>query len=549
MSGVVVACGLVGIGLALTGGPVAAAPTPSPSGAPEVPKASGEEVCTVTDNRTRELSGIIATESGYIVVNDGTDIQSRKRVFFLDDKCKVVKDVSFPSSPRDPEDLALSPDGNTVWIADIGDNATNDERRPHVALWSMPVDGSTRPVIHRVAYPEREPRDAEALLIAADGTPVIVSKTTGKAEIFVPEGPLQANNEEPVSMRKAGELTLPRTQTENPLLAAGRLTVTGAARSADGRKVVLRTYADAFEWDVPDGDIVKALTTGTPRVTPLADAFGEGISFSADGSKYVTVSDVGTLGDDSDVIIMSYTPTKVEATPAGDDPAGGNEQSWFDTLSLQDITYLIAAVGVVGALMVGAGIFGIVQARRRGGKTAAEPPKKVGRQPVKGAVAPPPDRRRGDDFDRSGPVDDRAAGGVYGGRSGGGGGRSAGGGGVYGGRSGAGGATGGSAGGGGVYGGRSAGGGGVYGGGTRDGGPSGGRGGGGGVYGGGRDYQDGGDSRGGWDRRDDPEPYGDPRRRPAGGSRPGRARPGDYPPAGYDDHAGAYGPAQGHHPH
>ncbi|MEV0610423.1 hypothetical protein AB0I61_29095 [Polymorphospora rubra] len=509
MSGVVVACGLVGIGLALTGGPASAAPTPEPSGAAEVPKASGEEVCTVTDSRTRELSGIIATENGYIVVNDGTDIQARKRVFFLDDSCKVVKDVSFPSSPRDPEDLALSPDGSTVWIADIGDNATNEERRPHVALWSMPIDGSTRPVLHRVAYPEREPRDAEALLIAADGTPVIVSKTTGKAEIFVPEGPLEPNNDEPVPMRKAGELTLPRTQTENPLLAAGRLTVTGAARSADGRKVVLRTYADAFEWDVPDGDIVKALTSGTPRVTPLADAFGEGISFSADGSKYVTVSDVGTLGDDSDVVIMSYTPTKVEATPAEDDAAGGNEQSWLDTLSLQDITYLIGAVGVVGAVLVGVGIFGIVQARRRGGDTAAAgPPKKVGRQPVKGAAVPPPPSRRRDDVDRSGPIGDERPGG------------------------------------GGVYGGRSAGGG-VYGGGQRDEGPRGARGG--GVYGGGRDYQDGGgrggDPRGGWDYQ------ADPRGRAGGGQRPGRARPDGYPPDGYDDHAGAYGPTPGHQPY
>ncbi|MEV0394021.1 hypothetical protein [Polymorphospora rubra] len=544
MSGVVVACGLVGIGLALTGGPASAAPTPEPSGAAEVPKASGEEVCTVTDSRTRELSGIIATENGYIVVNDGTDIQARKRVFFLDDSCKVVKDVSFPSSPRDPEDLALSPDGSTVWIADIGDNATNEERRPHVALWSMPIDGSTRPVLHRVAYPEREPRDAEALLIAADGTPVIVSKTTGKAEIFVPEGPLEPNNDEPVPMRKAGELTLPRTQTENPLLAAGRLTVTGAARSADGRKVVLRTYADAFEWDVPDGDIVKALTSGTPRVTPLADAFGEGISFSADGSKYVTVSDVGTLGDDSDVVIMSYTPTKVEATPAEDDAAGGNEQSWLDTLSLQDITYLIGAVGVVGAVLVGVGIFGIVQARRRGGDTAAAgPPKKVGRQPVKGAAVPPPPSRRRDDVDRSGPIGDErpGGGGVYGGRSAGGGGRS---GGVYGGRSEAGGAPAGGGSGGGVYGGRSAGGG-VYGGGQRDEGPRGARGG--GVYGGGRDYQDGGgrggDPRGGWDYQ------ADPRGRAGGGQRPGRARPDGYPPDGYDDHAGAYGPTPGHQPY
>ena len=53
--------------------------------------------------------------------------------------------------------------------------------------------------------------------------------------------------------------------------------------SPDGTRIVLRTYADAFEWDVPDGDIVTAVTTGKPRVTPLADEFGESIAYTPDG--------------------------------------------------------------------------------------------------------------------------------------------------------------------------------------------------------------------------------------------------------------------------
>ncbi len=110
-------------------------------------------------------------------------------------------------------------------------------------------------------------------------------------------------------MKKLGDIELPRTDTENPLSTFGRVAITGAARSLDGSRVVLRTYADAFEYDVANGDIVTALTTTTPRVTALADPFGEAISYSTDGKTFLTVSDAGHLEDEDPVNILSYTPS------------------------------------------------------------------------------------------------------------------------------------------------------------------------------------------------------------------------------------------------
>lgn len=357
-----VALGLVA--LIVGGGPARAAPAPAPSGAGGQ-VAVGKKACTAKDQRLRELSGMIATAKGYIVINDSTDDPGKKPVFFLDKTCRVVDTVSFPTEPRDPEDLALSPDGKTVWIGDIGDNATATERRTRVALWSMPVDGSTKPVLHRVSYPQNKPHDAEALLIADDGSPIIITKTGGKAEIFRPSAPLKKNNETPVPLQQVGEITLPKTSTTVLLGAAGRLTVTGAARSPDGARVALRTYADAFEWDVAGGDIVKALTTGKPRVTALGDEFGEAIAYTPDGKTFVTVSDLGSQSEDSQVVIQSYTPATTLAQPAADAAAGkADGQSWTDKLTLQDINYLVGAVGVIGAILVGVGIFGIVRARR-----------------------------------------------------------------------------------------------------------------------------------------------------------------------------------------
>ncbi|MFF5179209.1 hypothetical protein ACFY2Q_14415 [Micromonospora sp. NPDC000316] len=559
VSSVTVALGLLGATVALAGVAVAA-PAPGQSEPPAV--TPGKKLCTVADERLRELSGLVATKSGYIVINDSTEIPARKRVFFLDSKCKIAREpVQYSGAgPFDTEDLALSPDGKTLWIADTGDNVTAKERRKRVALWSMPVAGTSKPVLHRLSYPEGKPHDAEALLIGDDGKPLIITKvTSGKAEIYTPAAALKTGDTDPVPMRKVGDIALPATETDNPLNTFGRVAITGAARSPDGARVVLRTYADAFEYDVAGGDIVGALTTGKPRVTPLADPFGEAISYTPDGKSFVTVSDGGQFSEDDPVDILSYQPSTSTAVPLAADAAAkpAASRSWFDGLSFDEITYLVGAVGVVGLLLVGAGIFGIVRARRRPPTAGSErsdpddePVDPVGRGNVDGR--PAADDRRGGVYGggapaggavygagagRGGPAP--AAGAVYGGgrpaaadgggygapRPGAGGG--AGGGGVYGGGGRAPGAGGG--------GGRPAGGGGR---------PPGGGGGrpGGGVYGGGGQPPSGGPAGGG--RAEPPRRGGqDPDYR---GQRSPRRRDEDAPVDPYGQYPGGRrGPHRG----
>ncbi|MGC4852560.1 hypothetical protein ACLQ24_04025 [Micromonospora sp. DT4] len=369
VSSVTVALGLLGATVALAGVAVAA-PAPAPGSSQPPAATPGKKRCSVTDERLRELSGLVATKTGYIVINDGTDVEGRKRVFFLDSKCKVVKEpVRYSGQgPFDTEDLALSPKGDTLWIGDIGDNTTSKERRTRIAVWTMPITGNKQPLLHRLSYPENKPHDAEALLVGAGGLPLIITKVaSGNSEIFTPAAKLKNGDTTPVPMKKVGEIKLPKTTTENPLSVYGRAAITGAARSPDGTRVVIRTYADAFEYDVTGDDIVGALTTGKPRVTPLADPFGEAISYTPDGKTFVTVSDGGQLTADEPVDVLSYTPSTSAAAPlagaAGPKPAAG--KSWIDGLSFDDITYLVGAVGVLGLLLVGAGIVGIVRARRR----------------------------------------------------------------------------------------------------------------------------------------------------------------------------------------
>ncbi|WP_433350347.1 hypothetical protein [Micromonospora sp. CA-111912] len=288
--------------------PVAAAGPPT-----VLSSAAGTPVCQVRDGRLNEISGMAATGDGFVVVNDGADEDARRRIFFLDADCAVVRTVRYPSRPRDTEDLGVGADG-TVWVADVGDN---DRSRRTVALWRL-RPGGKRPVLYRLAYPDG-PHDAEAILVAGDGRPLIVTKQGGDAGLYRPAAALRSGATVPLT--RVGQVRLPSTRTRNPFSFLGRAVVTGGATAPDGRRVVLRTYADAFEFDVSGGDVVAALTTGTPRVVPLPDEpQGESVTYSRDGRSLLTVSETAGQPPGTRPTILRYglTPTPAPTRPRTD---------------------------------------------------------------------------------------------------------------------------------------------------------------------------------------------------------------------------------------
>jgi hypothetical protein len=318
----------------------------SPTGAP---LRAPTNVCVVDDPRATELSGLVATPTGYVAINDGQERASQVHLVYLDLSCKVTKVTGYPTAARDPEDLAVAPDG-TLWVADTGDNITSENRRPTVALWKVPPTGS--PVIHRLTYPDG-PHDAEALLFGPDGRPIVVTKeVSGVAGLYVPTADLQPGTQAGVKLRRVGEFRAEAHGENNALGALGEVLVTGAARAPDGRKVALRTYTAAYEWDVPDGDIVKAITTGTPRHTALPDEpQGEAIAYTPDGTAFLTLSDEAHA-----TTLRKTTPSTaalVTAPPSGSPPpppapTGLASIPLWVTLPAAAIGLGLAAVGFLG---------------------------------------------------------------------------------------------------------------------------------------------------------------------------------------------------------
>ncbi|WP_328470622.1 esterase-like activity of phytase family protein [Actinoplanes sp. NBC_00393] len=347
------------VGAALAAILLAAGSVPAAAGAPE-------PVCRIEDDRLVEISGLVTDGSGYVVVNDGADDPDGRRIFFLNRRCGVSRTVGYPSRPRDTEDLARGPDG-TLWVGDIGDNGRNRET---IALWRL-APGGRAPKIYRMAYPDG-PHDAEALLVSGDGTPVVVTKDPMTAGVYVPAVALKAGKTTP--LRKVGDVAVPLTATSNPFGLPGRVVITGGATSPDGGRVVLRTYADAFEFDVSGGDVVRAITEGKPREIALPDEpQGEAIAYSRDGTALLTVS------EGRDAQLLRYPLAGVTPVPAGSPSAAAPSSSTPSLPSAsapeQQAVEPVAASGSpglpVGALVAGvalagaAGVLALVMLRRR----------------------------------------------------------------------------------------------------------------------------------------------------------------------------------------
>jgi hypothetical protein len=355
--------------------PASAAPSPVPLPSPS----PGTQQCTV-DSALVGITGLAVTSNGYAVTVKG-GVSINVKIYLLDNECRRGKTLAYNAGngPRDPQDIQLDGHGD-YWVADTGDDPVNPTRTS-VSVWKVTAEG--RATLYRFSFPDR-PQSAQALLLNGNGEPVIITDNPkGSAGIYVPAGPLDATGH-PVLLKKAGEFTPQDTGTENKLGKIGTSRVTGAANSHDGKHVAIRTFADAYEWSVNNGDVVGALTTGTPKITPLPnEPQGTALAYSRDGASFLTVSDLPT-GAPTQMLKYKVSPPAAAAKPAPAAPAiagKGDTRSWFGKLNLQDLLRIVGAVGVLGLLMVVGGIIGIRQARKRA-RLAALAARRQGPPPV-----------------------------------------------------------------------------------------------------------------------------------------------------------------------
>ena len=237
----------------------------------------GSDVCQVTDPRIIEGSGLLVRPDGYDVINDSGD---QVEVFHLDRGCQTTAVTVAAIDPRDTEDLTAGPDG-LLYVADIGDN---NAVRGSVAVEVVSPADSGATQIRRFHYPDGA-HDAESLFVQSDGRIVIVTKSlTGLSGVYRSTEPIDrapGASQMPQSLNKIGQLQIEKTDTPGgPVGWIGSRLVTGAAASADGTLIALRTYTDAYIWDLDDPDIASTLVGKKATVVPLPPSpQGEAIAF------------------------------------------------------------------------------------------------------------------------------------------------------------------------------------------------------------------------------------------------------------------------------
>jgi len=234
-----------------------------------------------------ELSGLVLSRTQRRVLWTHNDSGDRARIFAVSPGGRLLAELTIEGAENvDWEDIAVGPAagaGDALYIGDIGDNA---EQRAEIVVYRIAEPrvagggGRLTALAERLTlrYPD-SPHDAEALLAdPSSGALVVVTKTiVGPSRVYVADRPSAGLT---TTMRRAGTVPAGR----NGLITAGDV-------SADGRTIVVRTYARALAWSRRRGESLASAMRRRPCVVGagLFEGQSEALALTRDGRAFYTV--------------------------------------------------------------------------------------------------------------------------------------------------------------------------------------------------------------------------------------------------------------------
>jgi hypothetical protein len=201
----------------------------------------------------------------------------------LDSKGTVLRRVHVAGAQvEDWEAIASGPcpDGNCIFIGDIGDN---DGKRRSITIYRLPEpadasDSATVTAVIRATYPQGA-QNAETMLVTPKGEILIVTKgTTGPVELF--RVPADAAPGKPAVLQPVGK---PREPGKSESAAR----ITDGAISPDGSWIALRTNTEIAFYRTTDLMAGHWREAGRVSLKSLGEPQGEGIAFADDKTLYL----------------------------------------------------------------------------------------------------------------------------------------------------------------------------------------------------------------------------------------------------------------------
>jgi hypothetical protein len=207
----------------------------------------------------------------------------------LDYRGAVTGRLAFTgASVRDWEAIAVGPCGTAscLYVGDIGDN---NARRDQITIYRAPepddASGSVAADAFHARYPDG-PRNAEALLVGADGRLYVVTKgDTAPIAVYRFPATLQTGN----------TMTLERVGAPAPNSSRAAARVTGGDVSWDGQWAALRTRSSLTFYKSSDLLAGRWRETRTVDLTALKEPQGEGIALGPNNAVFL-VSEGGGKG-------------------------------------------------------------------------------------------------------------------------------------------------------------------------------------------------------------------------------------------------------------
>jgi hypothetical protein len=258
---------------------------------------------SLTDPRIIESSGIAASRRVNGVFWTHNDSGDGPYLFAIDRKGRTLARYTVPEATNvDWEDIALGPgpDGKpAIYIGDIGDN---NRGRKECVVYRVPeplVDTTKFMQERKTAEPDRfiyhypdGPHDCETLMVhpTTHAIFVVTKEASGVSGVYTFPMPLRPNDT--VTLRRIGTMTFATRLLTGTKFGQFEGMATGGDISPDGRRLVVRTYMLADEWDIKPGQSVADAIKGKPRETllPLSKQ-GEGICYRLDGRAWLTTSE------------------------------------------------------------------------------------------------------------------------------------------------------------------------------------------------------------------------------------------------------------------
>jgi len=253
---------------------------------------------TLNDAAMKETSGIASShfnKNTFYVHNDSGDTS---RFFAITPSGQLKGIFYFKPDPAHPnvnvvdcEDIAVGPGSEKgksyIYLGDIGDNGA---QRPSISIYRFnePVVSGSKAFstieadVINLKYPDG-PHDAETLMVdPVDRLLYIITKREDSVGVYT--APLNAPLNQITVLQKRVKLHfngLPFYKW-----------ITAGDISADGNKVLVRSYQKVYYWTRQGREPVWKTLERTPAQLPYkAEKQGEAIGFTPDGKGYYTTSE------------------------------------------------------------------------------------------------------------------------------------------------------------------------------------------------------------------------------------------------------------------